>query len=391
MTSDLLSTAQAAELLGVRTETIYSYVSRGVLHRADDSSRHDGSMFRRSDVISLRDSRIRKRSGIFEVSIDTAITRIESSGRLFYRGHDAVDLAETGSYPQVAELLWQTGGLRWDRRPESIRVGLLAREAAPEASPAARARLAVAMLAANERAGRWKLPHAGVLAINAAVDAVLRDSDRTISPEPEDGPPAQRLADALSGTSDPRVRAAVESAMILLADHELATSTVAARVAASTGAGVFDVLVAGLSAMPGPRHAQVSADAGELLNRSAERGPREAIAGWPGPLPGFGHVIYTGPDPRATALLNHLALVAPEALEEADELIVEALRATGLHPNIDLALAVAEVGVPLVPGAGEAIFTIARIAGFVAHLMEEQGQPLRFRARAEYVGPDPIG
>ena len=176
--------------------------------------------------------------------------------------------------------------------------------------------------------------------------------------------------------------------MVLLADHELATSTVAARVAASTGAGVLDVVTAGLSAMPGPRHGQVSREVVRYLQRCADDGPRAATAVWDGRLPGFGHIVYAAPDPRATALLDLLDELAPDTVDLADAVIVEALRATGQHPNIDLALGALEVGLRLAPGSGEAIFTIARIAGFVAHMAEELGQPLRFRARAEYVGPE---
>lgn len=381
MTSDLLSTAQAAELLGVRTATIYSYVSRGVLTRAGSASRHDGSLFRRADVIALRDNRIRRRSGIFEVSIDTAITRIDPAGRLFYRGHDVTELARDSTFERTAEILWETAELDWSPNASSTRAARIARESAATSSPAARARLAVATLAAAETPSD-DLPSAGVAAVNAAVDATAPADEADGA-----GPASTRLAHAL-GARSPAERHLVGAAMVLLADHELATSTVAARVAASTGAGVFDVVTAGLSAMPGPRHGQVSREVVRYLQRCADDGPRAATAVWDGRLPGFGHIVYAAPDPRATALLDLLAELAPDTVDLADAVIVEALRATGQHPNIDLALGALEVGLRLAPGSGEAIFTIARIAGFVAHMAEELGQPLRFRARAEYVGPE---
>lgn len=380
MTSDLLSTAQAAELLGVRTATIYSYVSRGVLARVDSTSRHDGSLFRRADVIALRDNRIRRRSGIFEVSIDTAITRIDPAGALFYRGHDVTELAREAHYEQVAEILWETSELDWSATEAAQQAARVAGQVAATSSPAARARLAVAALAASE-APSAELPKAGVAALNAAVDAL----GGTL-PSAGGGPPSARLARALG--ADTGAESTINSAMVLLADHELATSTVAARVAASTGAGVFDVLTAGLSAMPGPRHGQVSHEVVRLLRQGAADGPRAAVAGWSGRVPGFGHVVYAAPDPRAVALLDALADLAPATVDLADALVVEVLRCTGEHPNIDLALGAVEVGLELLAGSGETIFTVARIAGFVAHMAEELGQPLRFRARAEYVGPE---
>lgn len=159
MTSDLLSTAQAAELLGVRTATIYSYVSRGVLTRAGSASRHDGSLFRRADVIALRDNRIRRRSGIFEVTIATAITRIDPAGRLFYRGHDVTELARDSTFERTAEILWETAELDWSPNAASTRAARVARESAATSSPAARARLAVATLAPRRCWTSWPSSH----------------------------------------------------------------------------------------------------------------------------------------------------------------------------------------------------------------------------------------
>lgn len=382
MSGELITTAQAAEMLGVQPATIYSYVARGVLTRATATSRHEGSLFRRSDVVALRDTRLRKRSGIFELGMETGITRIDPDGLLFYRGHDATDLARSATYEQVAELLWQTGELDWTRTPASRHAAATALAAAPDAGPAARARLAVAVLAAQPMSGsRSHVAEAGVCAINAAADALHPDVGSI------DAPPARRVAVALAGHDDAPMTVAVQGAMVLLADHELATSAVAARVAASTGSKVLDVLTAGLSAMPGPRHAQVSLDAADLLRHARANGIREAIDHWEGRLPGFGHIVYAAPDPRYTCMLQMLSAVDARAVHDAEAVALEVLRRTGHHPNVDLALATMEVGVPLATGAGEAIFTVARTAGLVAHHLEEQGKPLRFRPRGDYTGP----
>ncbi|MGT2481133.1 citrate/2-methylcitrate synthase [Methylobacterium oryzae CBMB20] len=93
--------------------------------------------------------------------------------------------------------------------------------------------------------------------------------------------------------------------MVLLADHELNASTFATRVAASTGAPVAACLMAGLSALSGPRHGGASAAVLRLVDEAAAAGPREAVRACldrGGALPGFGHALYPDGDVRAAAL-----------------------------------------------------------------------------------------
>ena len=57
--------------------------------------------------------------------------------------------------------------------------------------------------------------------------------------------------------------------------------------------------------------------------------------------------------------------------------------------NVDFALAALCVCLDLGPGSGEAIFAVARTAGFLAHAIEEYPHRLRFRPRTAYFGPPP--
>jgi citrate synthase len=184
--------------------------------------------------------------------------------------------------------------------------------------------------------------------------------------------------------------------LVLLADHELAASTLAARVAASTWADPYLVVQAGLAALGGPLHG-ASAEASRRLIASVRSGtsPQDAI----GQLlrageyvPGFGHSVYTGVDPRAELLLR--------AVEEsgADGEVLTALRGVletmaargNLMPNVDMAAAAMAEGHDLIPGANEVIFAVARTAGWLAHAIEEYSHRLRFRPRAAYVGSPPM-
>jgi citrate synthase len=185
----------------------------------------------------------------------------------------------------------------------------------------------------------------------------------------------------------------LNAAMILLADHELAISALAARVAASAWADPYLVVLAGLSALGGPLHGGAPGAVERLLG--GMRVPRDAVtvlgerlaAGEA--LPGFGHKVYRGADPRARTLLELLREVAPERMPVIDEVLSLVTRHDGPQPNVDLALGALAHTFGFVPGAAEAIFAVARSAGFIAHALEEYPHRLRFRSRAAYTGPQP--
>jgi citrate synthase len=190
----------------------------------------------------------------------------------------------------------------------------------------------------------------------------------------------------------PGLVAALNGALVLLADHELAASTLAARVAASARADPYSVVLAGLGPLSGPLHGAASRFAYGLLEAAAAEGPDRAIARsleiHPH-LPGFGHILYPDGDPRARVLVELVRSAEPgcRPLAVADGLVATARRRARLEPNIDLALAVLAAVARMPAEAGEVIFTIARTAGWIAHAIEEYGeQPLRFRPRSVFRG-----
>jgi citrate synthase len=194
--------------------------------------------------------------------------------------------------------------------------------------------------------------------------------------------------------SRPRVRA-LDTALMLLADHELASSTLAARVAASTRANPHAVVLAGLGAASGPLHGKAAVAVHRLLDDTAASGqPEAALAralrsdGDASPVPGFGHVVYTDADPRADCLLDLLdPLLTRRARTAVDGLRAAVARITPLFPNMDFALGVLAHVARMPPGRSEAVFMLARVAGWIAHALEEYNEaPLRFRPRALYTG-----
>jgi citrate synthase len=178
-----------------------------------------------------------------------------------------------------------------------------------------------------------------------------------------------------------------------VADHELAASTLAARVAASMRADPYAVVSTGLGAMTGALHggaalgaeimlgaADSPADAPRVVGDVLRRGEK---------LPGFGHFVYRDGDPRANLLLRLIEELAPdsERLAVASAVTAEARRRALPNPNIEFALAVLVGVAGMIRGAGEAMFAIGRTAGWLAHAMEEYERNIPIRPRCVYTGP----
>jgi citrate synthase len=394
-----MTTAETARRLGVKPQTVYAYVSRGLLTRhpdpGDDRRR---SRFDRTEVERLAQrARHTDRSGALEVVVDTELTLLDPDGRLAFRGRDVLELARYRSFEAVAELLW--GGeddLTWTASPEALTAAGAAQRALPPATrPADRIRVIVPVVAATDPLRGDRRP-AAVRAVGASAIAAMVDALPPQGPEPREATIAARLWSRLSDRRPtPAQLHALNGALVLLADHELAASTLAARVAASAWADPYLVILAGLSALGGALHGAAGNQVETLLRRlddpAAVPDVLDEALRTGEPLPGFGHAVYRDRDPRADLLLE---LLEPAAADRARLRAVFAfLQAAALRdgpaPNVDLALGALTTTCGLVPGAAQAIFAIARSAGLIAHALEEYVHRLRFRPRAAYVGPVP--
>lgn len=430
-TAHRLTTRETAERLGVKPETVYAYVSRGQLssNRAPGGR---GSTFDAAEVDTLarRTGRRDPASPAGELSFRTGITLIEGD-RYCFRGVDATELARRHTYEEIAEWLW-TGELRTGAHFTAPREALAAARRTVGALPAhcgSTDRLRVAVVAAATADPlRFDLSREAVLGSARSLIPTLvgalplvgadRGADADASGDPagdantdggaNQGTGRSTVAPTDSGlarqlwpklTERPADEASLDvldTALGLLIDHDLAASTLAARVAASARAHPYAVVSAGLGVLEGPLHGAASGLAHRMLAEVLERGGAAPVVAdhlrTGRRVPGLGHRLYTGEDPRATALFALLADIprAAPALAAARDVVTTTARHAPLHANVDMALAVLSVSSGMAAEAGETVFAISRTAGWIAHALEEYGErPLRMRPIGQYTGPRP--
>jgi citrate synthase len=382
--STLIRSTEAADILGVSKPTLYAYVSRGRLRRTTAA---DGrtSLFERDEVERLSVKSRRSAPGprpTIDVEIRSDVTTMHDAA-LEFRGHDVVELVKGRRFEDIAELLWADAAAGASTQPPTDTswpkadvddLDAIAGIADLGATPIGRLAVAAHILDALHRHDDAATAARRLLLVTPALSGSRR---RT-------GDFALRLTSAWIGRPSPDVVAAVDTALALLADHELATSTLAVRVAASTRTSPYAAFAAGLSSIEGVLHGSASASVHRFLERCAEQGPADAVADMRAArqmIPGFGHKVYRGVDPRFVPLVDVIRPIDPWSLALVDALVEEVGRQLPHQPNVDLALGALTWAGRLDPDTP--LFAVARIAGWAAHYDEELAEaPLRFRGVA---------
>ncbi len=387
-----LTAAEAAARLGVKRQTLYAYVSRGVLARTMSL---DGktSLFDPADVDALRSRRHRTVPGEVGTVIASSITTVTDRGHT-YRGVDAVSLVESASsFESVADLIWGNEG-RWQLDPSDLGYLRATQAAMPSETPLLdRLRVAVATLSATDPLRHDPSPGSVIAAGRRMLLGMV-----AALPKQHLGPHDQ-LADQLwmALAPDPGTleqRAALNAALVLLADHDLAASTFAVRVAASVRADPYSLVTTGLGAVGGLLHGAASGAVHRFLEAAETNGVEQAFGQHLADghqIPGVGHKVYRKRDPREEALLLLLedgwgGDPLYDTVEHLRYLIVTRLDAP---PNVDFALGALTWLAEMDNDAGE-FFAIARTVGWLAHAIEEFTEPpVRFRVVARGTGRRP--
>lgn len=403
-----LTSDEAADALGVKKATLYTYASRGLI-RLVPSVNGKQRLYLASDVERLRTRAAAHRGdgpaavGALdwgEPVIDSKITSIDPDGPN-YRGVPALELIERGAgWEEVAELLWTGERLKlpWLGVRMDLKLGPLG-ELVPEGAPPLPVlQLALAALAVSDPMSVGAPPAAELARARATARRLVASLALAAprSPRWRDRVEASLCADSaavglarVAGLDD-AAGAAIDTALVVSADHELNASAFAARVAASAGCDLYASVAAALATLTGPKHGGACDRVEALLD---EVGRPERAAEVLGArlrrgevIPGFGHPLYPGGDPRAEPLL---ALVEASDTPRARVAVAvrDAMRAAGHPPpTIDLGLVGLAGAIGLPQGWAGALFAIGRFAGWVAHAREQREQGTLLRPRARYVG-----
>lgn len=374
---------EALARLGVKAQTLYAYVSRGRIAARPDPEDPRRSLYAVSDIVRLSGDEP-ETADIGQwlpppEEAETSGLEIRSSvsmsarGRLFYRGLDAVQLAEAATLEEAARLMW-------DARSANPFVEVRPRVGATP-GPSARGRVFAALARRAEEDAELKPRSAAALRVECArvldeaVDAVAGPGPRLFL--------HQRLARAWKVRE--RDAHLVRRALVLSADDGLDAAALAARTAADGGASPAGAALAGLTTLAGSRiiidMARESAWVLAVRRQAVDAARRAHEAGV---LSGFGDPAWPGGDPRAAALLA-VADLPPDlsrAMREGREM-------TGRAPTFGLALVAVTRRLELPREAAADLLMIGRLAGLLAHALDQTTNGSPIRARLRYVGPEP--
>jgi citrate synthase len=339
---------------------------------------------------------------------ETSLSRVDGEkGKLLYRGYRIGDLVEHGTYPAVANLLW-TGD--WDPKhtlattPLPSPVLATLRALPTSTKPMDALRTAVSAWGATQTL-EWPPTVEQARALTSfspsalAAFARLRAGNDPIEPDP-----SLNLVDGylyqLNGTRpDPGTARALDAYFIVGAEHGFNASTFTARVITSTRSDIASAVGGAIGTMKGPLHGGAPSEVVDQLAKMgsvehAEQWIREALDRGER-LMGFGHRVYRAYDPRAAALRKVAESMdsKPDWLELAIQVEDVALRLLAeRHPerplktNVEYYAAPVLQGVGLTPDLFPATFSLARHAGWTAHVLEQAGANRLIRPDVRYVG-----
>jgi citrate synthase len=350
------------------------------------------------------------------VACSTGVSSIQDS-TLSFRGYSIDDLAANSTFEEVVFLLWN------DRLPKTSELEKLKTELAKEASlspdiikvlktiptkdvhPMSWLRTAVSVIAhwdadANDNSTPANMRKAVRLtakmgSLVCAFDAIRHGKD-PVAPR-ADKPLAWNFMYMLNGGNEPdseKVKV-FDTCLILHADHELNCSAFATRVTTSSLSDLHSAIVSALGALKGPLHGGANEQVMLMLKKigtieKAQQFVKDALSAKEKVM-GIGHRVYKNGDPRAAILRKISQQLTKKAghpeLYEMSILIDDTMqKEKGLMPNVDFYSATVyySMGIPI--DIYTPIFAVSRIAGWIAHAMEQYANNRIYRPRGKWTG-----
>jgi len=407
--SDFLTGEEALALLGVKPATLYSYVSRGLIRRIQSAGTRR-SRYARADIEKLH---ARRRGAMSKIGaagdamrwgepvVGTCITAITAQGPV-YRKRAAIDLANSGaSFEAVVHLLmtgiWPEEVEGWTviTTPASVLHQLRRPVNLPGSADFGRLLASTVLALGMEGRGTSELSGGSTTQSARLILQTLAGAFGLLSPARKfvarrEGETIAALVLRASGS--PATGAAqLNSALVMLADHELASATFVARVAASTQADLFNCVAAAICAHSGSATGVATDHAFEKLLKAATGRNADALVALVrergATAFGFNHPMYARGDPRADHLIRMAEAVRPVDLQARRflSLIGRCREELDTHPGVAVALTALVRALGMPPASAGALWILSRSAGWMAHALEQRTQAYMLRPRARYM------
>ncbi len=356
------------------------------------------------------------------VAAATALSDIDGrAGRLSYRGYDINQLARAATFEEVAYLL-QRGTPPGASELACYRAELLAgRElgalvtadlvaVAHQQEPMEALRTLVSLASASDpdkdsNAADANQRKAARLTAQQPVLVAGYEAARNGREVPQPDPGLSLAGNFLLQVTGapPSARAAeiLDICLVLHADHTMNASTFAARVCAATLSDMHSAVVAALGTLKGPLHGGANEQVMRLLEeiaKNAQADPVDAAGGEVAArlsrgekIMGFGHRVYKVEDPRATILRGLAGELAQAAGDDTyfrmSRRIEETVLAEkGLYPNVDFFAAAVYHYLGIPTDLFTPVFSVSRMAGWTAHVIEQHADNRLIRPDSEYIG-----
>ncbi|MGO4666686.1 citrate synthase/methylcitrate synthase [Bosea sp. 2RAB26] len=347
------------------------------------------------------------------VAAQTILSDVDgAAGQLVIRGHRLDDLAGRVTFAEAAQLML-TGffdtlppGDAFEAALGQGRVDVFGEVASLDETLVRRAPVeALRALMARLADGDDAATALRLLAAPAVFTPAIIRLQRGLAPIMPDGRlghSADILRMMRGEAASPAQAAALDTYLVTVCDHGLNASTFAARVVASTQAGLGSAVLAGLSALKGPLHGGAPGPVIDMLDEIGEVGNArawlEAALQRGDRLMGFGHRVYRVRDPRADALKRAIRqldtdsgrLAYAEAVEQAALAILRERKPDrALQTNVEFYTALLLEALAFPPDSFTCVFAMGRTIGWIAHAQEQVARGRLIRPQSTYVGPAP--
>jgi citrate synthase len=351
---------------------------------------------------------------------------IGDQGKLIYRGYLVQELADNVSFEEVVHLLLYEK-LPNPKELQHLKATLASERAVPDAlidalktRPAESLPMdilqgATAMLANHDPDTR-QADHDGTFRMGIRLIAKLatvlaaweriRNGKEPVAPDPELDHAANFLYMLFGQRPDPEVARFMDAALVLHAEHSFNASTFAAREVASTRAHIYAAISAAIGSLSGDLHGGANVRVMQMLLNIGAPENAEAyvnqILKEGKKIMGLGHAVYKTDDPRAaiiSSMSKRMGEMAGDTrwydmsriLEVKGKEAFKSHKGTDIYVNVDFysASLYYSMGIPV--DLFSPVFAISRVAGWAAHVLEEQfaqaaPKPMLYRPESDYIG-----